>query len=257
MNSSIARLDRLTPALSRIKRVAVDRIPAGNIGTPLELGVGLSHDLRAPLRVVEGFARILKEDYGSVLDRRGNDHVERILAAAQRMNDMIDVLLDLSRLGHLPMTREAVDLSAIATGIGHSLCSSEPERPATVHVEPGLVKYGDPGLLHQVLDNLIGNAWKYTRLRPHTVIEVGSQPLEDGRVAVCVRDNGAGFDMRLAQSLFAPFQRLHSASDFPGHGVGLAMVKRIVERHGGDVGALGEPDRGASFWFTVAERQVP
>lgn len=228
--------------------------PAHTPEDPLELGAGLSHDLRAPLRVVEGFARILKEDYASSLDARGMDHVDRILAAASRMNGMIDVLLDLSRLGSLPLAREAVNLSQLSAHIVEDLRAGDPSRMATISIEPGLVKYGDPSLLRRVLENLLGNAWKYTSRRGHAVIEVYGKPMPDGRTALCVQDNGAGFDMRLATSLFAPFQRLHSASDFPGHGVGLATVKRIVRRHGGDVGAFSEPDQGAAFWFTVAER---
>lgn len=229
-------------------------VPPEGALDPLELGVGLSHDLRAPLRVMEGFARILKEDYGPLLDRRGNDHIDRILAAAGRMNGMIDVLMDLSRLGSMTLAREAVDLSQMAEGILEELRSAEPGRSAQVRVEPGLVKYGDPNLLRRVLENLIGNAWKYSVRQKQAVIEVHGRTVEDGRVACCVKDNGAGFDMRVASSLFAPFQRLHSASDFPGHGVGLATVKRIVQLHGGEVGTESAPGQGASFWFTVAER---
>lgn len=222
----------------------------------LDPGTSLSHDLRAPLRVIEGFARILKEDYGPDLDKRGNDHLDRILSAAQRMDSMIGVLLDLNRLGSLPLSRQAVDLSQMAGFILDDLRAASPQRLATVSVESGLLKYGDPTLLRRVLENLLGNAWKYTSHRPHTVIEVHGRTVADGRIAWCVKDNGAGFDMRMIGSLFAPFQRLHPASEFPGDGVGLATVKRIVQRHGGDVGAEGTPGAGASFWFTVAERAV-
>ena len=218
-------------------------------------GAGLSHDLRAPLRVVEGFARILKEDYGPQIDHRGNDHIDRILGAAQRMNSMIDVLLDLSRLGsHALASRDAVNLSQLSSFILDDLRSAEPQRMATVTVAPGIIKYGDPALLRRVMENLLGNAWKYSSRRGHAVIDVFERPAPDGRMACCVRDNGAGFDMRLAAELFTPFQRLHSASDFPGDGIGLATVKRIIQRHGGDVGAEGIAGSGATFWFTVAER---
>ena len=220
----------------------------------LDPGTSLSHDLRAPLRVIEGFARILKEDYGPGMDRRGNDHLDRILAAAQRMDNMIGVLLDLNRLSSLPLSRQAVDLSQMAVFILDDLRAAEPQRLATVSVEPGLVKYGDPVLLRRVLENLLGNAWKYSSRQGHTVIEVCARTVADGRTAWCVKDNGAGFDMRMAGSLYAPFQRLHAASEFPGDGVGLATVKRIVQRHGGEVGAEGTPGAGAAFWFTVAER---
>lgn len=223
----------------------------------MELGFELSHDLRAPLRVAEGFARILKEDYGPSLDRRANDHLDRILSATQRMHGMIDMLLELSRLGSLPMAREAVDIADLAERILDELRAGQPQRSARFNVEPGLVKYGDRALLQRVMENLLGNAWKYTGQRELTVIDVFGCRMPDGRVACCVRDNGVGFDMRLAPGLFAPFQRLHSASDFPGTGVGLAAVKRIVERHGGEVWAESAPDHGASFWFTVAERAQP
>lgn len=226
-------------------------------GAPLDLGVELSHDLRAPLRVAEGFARILKEDYGPSLDRRANDHLDRILAATQRMHGMIDVLLELTRLGRLPMAREAVDLSQMAERILDELQAGQPGRSVRLDIQPGLVKYGDRAMLRRVMENLLGNAWKYTGQRALAVIEVYGKRLGDGRVACCVRDNGVGFDMRLAPGLFAPFHRLHSASDFPGTGVGLAAVKRLVERHGGEVGAEGQPDHGALFWFTVAERVQP
>jgi signal transduction histidine kinase len=203
---------------------------------------------------MEGFARILKEDYGSQLDKRGNDHIDRILSAAQRMNGMIDVLLDLGRLSSMPLRREAVNLSQLAEYILDDLRAAEPQRAVTVSIEPDLVKYGDPAMLRRVMENLVGNAWKYSGKAGHTHIEVFGKPVPDGRIAICVRDNGAGFDMRLLSDLFSPFHRLHSASDFPGDGIGLATVKRIIQRHGGDVAAEGAPGKGASFWFTVAER---
>lgn len=216
--------------------------------------MSLSHDLRAPLRVIEGFARILREDYASQLDRRGVDHLDRILAAAQRMNGMIDVLMGLSQIGTQVLERRAVNLSDLAGHILQELQDSEPGRRVQISVQPGLVRWGDPALLRRVLENLLGNAWKYTARRDPALIDFSAQVLEDGRTRFQVRDNGAGFDMRLCAQLFAPFQRLHSASEFPGHGVGLATVKRIIERHGGQVGAQGQTDQGSMFWFTLAER---
>jgi signal transduction histidine kinase len=211
-------------------------------------GFTLSHDLRAPLRVVEGFARIVKEDYGTQLDRVGNDHLDRVIGAAARMNLMIDAMLSLARLSQQPLTRQRVNLSQLAGLVVEELRRSAPGRVVEVDIEPALQADGDPTLLRLVLDNLLGNAWKYTAKATHPLIEVRSEPPSGkGGMGFVVRDNGAGFDMRSADRLFGLFQRLHSASDFPGHGVGLASVRRIVERHGGRVWADSVPGRGASF----------
>lgn len=211
----------------------------------------VSHDLRAPIRVVEGFTRIVKEDYGRQLDRVGNDHLERVLGAAARMNQMIDALLTLARLSEQPLARQPVNLSQLASFVIDDLRKGGVEREVDVEIEAGLVVQGDPTLLRLVLENLLGNAWKYSQRNPRAVISLHSQP-HDGSRAFVVRDNGAGFDMRSAERLFGIFQRLHSVSEFPGHGVGLASVRRIVRRHGGAVWAEGEPGRGATFYFTLA-----
>jgi signal transduction histidine kinase len=212
----------------------------------------VSHDLRAPIRVVEGFTRILKEDYGRQIDRVGNDHLDRVLGAAARMNHMIDALLTLARLSSLPLARQPVNLSQLAGFIVDDLRRGAPERTADIQIEPGLQVEGDPTLLRLVLENLLGNAWKYSARTKRTQIIFGAEQHE-GRRAFVVRDNGAGFDMRSADRLFGLFQRLHSATDFPGTGVGLASVKRIVRRHGGDIWADAEPGRGAAFHFTLRE----
>ena len=192
----------------------------------------MSHDLRAPIRVVEGFARILKEDYGRFLDRIGNDHTDRILAAAARMNSMIDSLLALSRLQSQPIKRQPVDLSQLARYVLEDLRSNEPEREAEIHIEPGLVIQGDPTLMRIAIENLVGNAWKYSSQSPTTRIELRRETLA-GTPTFVIADAGAGFDMRFADRLFGVFQRLHSAKDFQGTGVGLASVRRIIRRHGG------------------------
>jgi signal transduction histidine kinase len=212
----------------------------------------VSHDLRAPVRVVEGFTRILKEDYGRQLDRVGNDHLERVLGAAARMNQMIDALLALARLTQQPLARQPVNLSQLAAFVVDDLRRGAPERPADIEIQPGLQVQGDPMLLRLVLENLLGNAWKYTARAKKAHIVFGAEPHE-GRRAFVVRDNGAGFDMRSADRLFGLFQRLHSTTDFPGTGVGLASVRRIVRRHGGEVWADAEPGRGAAFYFTLRE----
>lgn len=211
----------------------------------------VSHDLRAPIRVVEGFTRIVKEDYGRLLDRVGNDHLDRVLGAAARMNLMIDALLTLARLSTQPLARQPVNLSQLASYVVDDLRRSTPEREADVEIEPGLQTQGDPTLLRLVLENLIGNAWKYSARSPRAHISLAATS-HGGRPAYVVRDNGAGFDMRSAERLFGLFQRLHSASEFPGHGVGLASVRRIIRRHGGEIWAEAEPGRGAAFYFTLA-----
>ncbi|MEY2690134.1 MAG: hypothetical protein RL375_4334 [Pseudomonadota bacterium] len=215
----------------------------------------VSHDLRAPIRVIEGFTRIIKEDHGPSLDRIGNDHLDRVLGAAARMTSMIDALLTLSRLSTRPLACEPVDLSALAAQVIDELRRQTPDRRAEATITPDLIVTGDATLLRSMLDNLIGNAWKYCARRELTRIEFGlhhDQGLTHGGQRVfCVRDNGAGFDMRFADRLFGPFQRLHSASEFAGTGVGLASVRRIVRRHGGEIWAEAQVDRGASFYFTL------
>jgi len=213
----------------------------------------VSHDLRAPIRVVEGFARILQEDYDDRLDRIGHDHLQRILSAASRMTQMIDALLGLSRLSGQPIVPEQVDLSRLADTIAEELRGGDSARRATVRVQPGLLVEGDRTLLRVMLENLLGNAWKYTSKRPDAQIEFGCSGVGPDAV-YCVADNGEGFDMRFADRLFGVFQRLHSSSEFPGTGVGLATVQRIVRRHGGRVWAESEPGRGSRFYFTLWEK---
>lgn len=210
----------------------------------------VSHDLRAPVRVVDGFARILKEDYGRQLDRIGIDHLDRVLGAAARMNNMIDALLSLAQLSAQPLTRQPVNLSQLARYIFDDLQRNASERQVRVHVMPDMQVQGDPTLLRVTLENLLGNAWKYSA--KCECAEISFEYGEDaGRKVYLVRDNGAGFDMRFADRLFGVFQRLHSASDFQGTGVGLASVRRIIRRHGGDIWAESELGQGASFYFTL------
>ncbi|MGM9483884.1 sensor histidine kinase [Roseateles sp. NT4] len=211
----------------------------------------VSHDLRAPLRVVEGFARILKEDYGTRLDRVGNDHLDRVMSAAARMNSMIDALLSLSQLSTRPLACQPVNLSQQAGYVMEEIRRGAPQRELVLDIEPGLTVQGDPTLLRMVLENLLGNAWKYSSKVPQTEISFGSVQ-QGGRRVFVVSDNGAGFDMRFAERLFGVFQRLHSASDFQGTGVGLALVRRIVRRHGGDIWAESAVGEGSRFYFTLA-----
>lgn len=212
----------------------------------------VSHDLRAPLRVVEGFSRILKEDYGRVLDRIGTDHLDRVMGAAARMNSMIDSLLSLSALSHQPLSRQPVNLSQLAAFVCEDLRRGAPEREVELLIAPELATHGDPTLLRMVLENLLGNAWKYSGKCERAEIRFESL-VDQGQRVFVVADNGAGFDMRFADRLFGVFQRLHSASDFQGTGVGLASVRRIVRRHGGEIWAESEVGRGARFYFTLAD----
>ncbi|BDI06764.1 sensor histidine kinase [Sphaerotilus microaerophilus] len=240
-------------------------LPPDGAATPLldereSIAYSVSHDLRAPIRVIEGFTRIVREDYGQVLDRIGNDHLDRVLGATTRMNSMIDALLALSRLSSQPLARQAVPLSQMASQIAQELQQQAPQRRVEFTIQPGLTAQGDPTLLHNLLENLLGNAWKYSARREVAHIALRCTPRqlpeEEGsnappRTVYEVSDDGAGFDMRFAERLFSPFQRLHSASEFTGHGVGLASVRRIVQRHGGQIWAEAEVDRGARFYFTL------
>ena len=216
----------------------------------------VSHDLRAPIRVVEGFTKIIKEDYGRLLDRIGNDHLDRVLGAAARMNSMIDALLALSQLSTQPLADQPVNLSQLAGYVADDLRRQWPEREVRLHIEPGLQVQGDPTLLRMVLENLLGNAWKYTGKcrEPAVWFERGAATGPASASTFSVRDNGAGFDMRFSDRLFGVFQRLHSANEFQGTGVGLASVRRIVRRHGGEVWAEAEVDRGAAFHFSIGPR---
>ena len=210
----------------------------------------VSHDLRAPLRSLDGFSQALLDDYRDRLDDTGRDFLQRVRAASQRMGTLIDDLLSLSRVTRGELQVEQVDLSALAAAAAADLKKSDPARAVTFAIAPHLVVRADAGLMRIVLQNLLGNAWKFTGKRSPARVEVGSMA-HDGRRAFFVRDDGAGFDMAYAAKLFGAFQRLHAAAEFPGSGIGLATVQRIIHRHGGQVWAEGAPDRGATFYFTL------
>jgi PAS domain S-box-containing protein len=211
----------------------------------------VSHDLRAPLRAIESFGAALLEDCGERLDDTGRRHLERIRRAGRRMSRLVDDLLILSRVTRQPMQQEEVDLSALAQGVVEELRGNEPQRQVDFDIAPNLRVIGDPGLLRVALVNLFANAWKYTSRHPHATITLGSEEVA-GVTAYFVRDDGAGFDPRYADRLFLPFQRLHSASQFEGNGVGLATVRRVIERHGGRIWAVGAVEQGATFWFSLS-----
>jgi PAS domain S-box-containing protein len=219
----------------------------------------VSHDLRAPLRAVAGFSELLLEDYGSGLDAIGRDYLARVVSATSRMSRLIDDLLTLSRATRAELSWRPVDLSVIAHRILADLRATDPEpdRPMELIVEDGLRATGDPALLELAMQNLISNAWKFTAKQDKALIHVGTERLPDGACAFFVRDTGAGFDMRYADKLFTPFQRLHSRDDFAGTGIGLAIVGRIISRHGGRIWAEGHPERGAVFRFILPDRPPP
>ena len=212
----------------------------------------VSHDLRAPLRAIDAFSQAVLEDYGDVLDAQGQDYLRRVRTNASRMGHLIDDLLELSRLTRAEMRIESTDLSSAARSISTELQRTQPGRAVTFDIEPGMIARGDPRLLRVLLENLIGNSWKYTSHHPTAHIDIGRTNTV-GEVVYYVRDDGAGFDLAYADKLFRPFQRLHTTEEFEGAGVGLATVQRVVRRHGGRVWADSAPEQGATFFFTLGD----
>jgi PAS domain S-box-containing protein len=233
--------------------VRAARDAAENTNRELEaFSYSVSHDLQAPLTRIDNLSRAVLEEAGERLDNTSRDYILRVRAAAQRMSSLVDELLELSRASRAELLVQHVDMSALARAVASDLRAREPDRAVLVAVQEGMSALGDPGLLRGVLENLIGNAWKFTSKRPDARIDVGSRE-ENGATVFFVRDNGVGFDPAYAHLLFAPFQRLHRESEFPGTGVGLALVQRIVHRHGGRVWPDGSLERGATFSFTLPE----
>ena len=213
----------------------------------------VSHDLRAPLRAVDGFSQALVEDCQDALGEEGRSHLSRIRLGVQRMAQLIDDLLNLSRLSRAELKAEPADLSSLFAQVAAPLAVADPARRVELSIQPGMRAQADPRLLRVVLENLLGNAWKFTSRRDQARIEAGETAGPNGERAVYVRDNGAGFNMAYADKLFQPFQRLHRADEFQGTGIGLATVQRIIHRHGGRVWAEAEPGRGATFFFTLPD----
>jgi light-regulated signal transduction histidine kinase (bacteriophytochrome) len=244
-NAMAASLDRNIADLKRIE------IALKTANQELEaFSYSVAHDLRAPLRGINGYSRALEEDYGGQLDAQAHEYLGRIVAATERMGQLIDALLSLSRVTRVEFRRESVNLSRLADAAVKQLRASQPERVVDFANEGDVVAQGDAPLLRALLENLIGNAWKFTGSRSGSRISFGVES-HDGTPVYYVRDNGAGFDMAYAQKLFAPFQRLHTQSEFAGTGIGLATVQRIVDRHGGRVWAEGKVAEGATFYFTL------
>jgi light-regulated signal transduction histidine kinase (bacteriophytochrome) len=208
----------------------------------------VSHDLRQPLRSIDGFTDVLLRQYGDTLDERGRHYLERVRAGAERMGKLVDGLLVISRVSRREMRREHVDLSAAARRVAQRLSEAEPSRAIVIDIAPGMTANADPDLIESVYENLVGNAWKFTAKRDGAIVTIGA---EAG--AYFVRDNGVGFEMKHADRIFGVFQRLHSEEQFSGTGIGLATVQRIVHRHGGEVWAEAAPGEGATFRFSLGE----
>ncbi|MDO8372802.1 MAG: ATP-binding protein, partial [Polaromonas sp.] len=211
----------------------------------------VSHDLRSPLNTIHGFSQLLAKIDAEHISEKGKHYLNRIGVGVMQMGELIEGLLTLAHLSREQLKSESVDLTALARQIENDCREREPERQVQVNIHDGLVAHGDPRLLSAVLQNLLANAWKFSAKQPQARIEVGSQLGAEGDTIFYVKDNGAGFDMAFTHKLFGTFERLHSPGDFPGTGIGLATVKRVIERHGGRVWAEGKPNGGATFFFTL------
>jgi PAS domain S-box-containing protein len=240
--------ERLVIELNKSLEVQAKRL--ADINRELEaFAYSISHDLRAPLRTIDGFSTILSEHYSESLDDKGKDYLKRVKAGCQRMGQLIDDMLKLSRITRDEMTWERVDLSKIARSVLSDMRKAQPDRKVKLVVEDGVVVQGDERLYRILMTNLLENAWKFCQKQPRPVIEFGVTAIS-GEKVLFVKDNGAGFDMKNADKLFVPFQRLHSSVEFAGTGIGLATAQRIVHRHGGKIWAEGEVGKGATFYFT-------
>jgi two-component system NtrC family sensor kinase len=235
--------------LAEIRATFVDELKSKNIELEA-FSYSVSHDLRAPLRSIDGFSKLLLDDHAGKLDAKGQEYLQLVRASAQRMGELIDDLLLLSRVGRADLRRDQIDLSEIARGVSEGLNKKDPDRHVKWCVEDQLLVEADSGLMRVAFDNLLGNAWKFTAKVSAPRIEVGTNR-QEGVAAFFVRDNGAGFDMEYAEKLFSPFQRLHTESEFAGTGIGLATVHRIIDRHGGRIWAESAVDHGATFYFTI------
>jgi light-regulated signal transduction histidine kinase (bacteriophytochrome) len=239
----------LTQQVERLLTEQSERLES--INRDLEaFNYSVAHDLCAPLQRICRFTRALQEQYAGRLDLDGMDYLERIYKSSRHMNELIDALLQLSQLSYLSLKREVVDLSEIVCDTANDLRQSMPERRAEFAIQPRVRTFGDANLLEIAMKNLLRNAWKFTSMRDATRIEFGARELAADK-ACFVRDNGIGFDMANSERMFHAFQRLHNSADFPGNGIGLTTVQRIINRHGGRIWAEGEVNKGATFYFTL------
>src|ERR1044071_1011678 len=256
--ASVMTAVALPPLVPKIREMAKSAARSREIQTELAasnreleaFSYSISHDLRAPLRAIDGFSQAVLEDSADKLDEQSKDDLHRVRAGARRMGALIDDLLKLSSTARSEMSRETVNLSRMAQDIAAQLKATDPERDAQFTIAPGLVLVGDRGLLQIALENLLDNAWKFTSKSQRATIELGAEQ-KNGRKTYFVRDNGAGFDMQYASKLFGVFQRMHDSNSFPGTGIGLATVQRIIRRHGGRIWAEAAVDQGATFYFEL------
>ena len=231
------------------QRVELRTAELQSINRELEaFSYSVSHDLRAPLRTIDGFSLALEEDYAEAVDATGRDYIHRVRTGVQRMGQLIDALLQLSRITRAEISREHFNLTELAGSVASVLLEEHEGRDVRFNIEPGLEVDGDPKLLRVALENLFGNAVKFSSKKPSTVVDFG---WDKEKNAWFVRDNGAGFDMHYADRLFSAFNRLHGDKDFKGSGIGLATVARVIHRHHGEIWADSVIDHGATFWFTL------
>jgi len=239
--------------LARVRREWANELEQAN--KELEaFSYSVSHDLRAPLRAIDGFSKALLEEYGEKLDEQACSYLDRVRIGTQKMSGLINDLLDLSRINRTALRKEPISLTELARGVVADLQNREPSRKVAIEIADGITACGDARLVTIVLVNLLGNSWKYTAKRPAPQIAFRQQN-KGNETIFCVADNGAGFDMAYADKLFAPFQRLHQDSEFEGTGIGLATVQRIISRHGGRIWAEAAVDEGATFFFTLGDNR--
>lgn len=252
LQAQIAERERVEQELRRVNALLGERsAQLETLNQELEsFSYSVSHDLRAPLRGITGFSQVLNEDYSTRLDDAGRGYLTRISTAAERMGSLIDGLLNLARLSRSELKRRTVDLTQVAREIVTDLKEREPQRRVEVGIQENALALGDAQLLTIVLENLLGNAWKFTSKKEHPSIEFGFETVEDETIYF-VKDNGAGFDANYSGRLFGAFQRLHKQEDFEGTGIGLATVQRIIHRHGGRIWAESKVGEGATFRFTL------